>query len=109
MSLKYAPGLQLLDRGRIAGTEPRTEAGAAVDKPFVADLEFDVRSNVERREPLSLIPADTFDRDMSWPEPVPTKLWKPRYLYETTTVLNHRIGVERYSGRWIPRETGSPF
>jgi 4-amino-4-deoxy-L-arabinose transferase-like glycosyltransferase len=109
MSLKYDTGLELVGVRRIGGVEPRIETWFAVDKPFVADLEFDVRSNVERREPLSLIPADTFDRDMSWPEPVPTKLWKPRYLYETTTVLNHRIGVERYSGRWIPRETGSPF
>jgi hypothetical protein len=109
MSLKYDTGLQLVGVRRIGGVEPRIETWLAVDKPFVADLEFDVRSNVERREPLSSIPADTFDRDMSWPEPVPTKLWKPRHLYKTTTVLNHRIGIERYSGRWIPRETGSPF
>jgi len=107
VSLKYDTGLQLVGVRRIGGVQPRIEAWFDVARPFTADLEFDVRSNVERRAPLSLIPADTYDRDMSWPEPLPTKLWKPRYLYKTTTVLNHRIGIERYSGRWIPRDGGA--
>jgi hypothetical protein len=25
-------------------------------------------------------------------------------IYKTTTILNHRIGVERYSGRWVARD-----
>ena len=69
---------------------------------------FKVRSTVERSATLSLIPPDTTDRDMAWAEPIPTKLWKPGWIYVTTAVLNHRIGVERYSGRWIPRD-GGPF
>jgi hypothetical protein len=107
VTLKYDTGLQLVGVRRIKGVQPRIEAWFRVDKPFTADLEFDVRSNVARRASLSLIPADTYDRDMSWPEPLPTKMWKPHGLYRTSTVLNHRIGVERYSGRWVPRDGGA--
>ena len=28
-----------------------------------------------------------------FPEPIPTKLWKPGAIYVTTAILNHRIGV----------------
>jgi 4-amino-4-deoxy-L-arabinose transferase-like glycosyltransferase len=109
VNVKYDTGLKLVGVRRIEGVEPRVEAWFEVATPFTSDLEFDVRSNVERAARLSLIPADTYDRDMSWPEPLPTRLWKPRCLYRTTTVLDHRIGVERYSGRWIPRVKGEGF
>jgi len=44
---------------------------------------------------------------MAWPPPVPTKLWRAGFLYKTETVLNHRIGRERYWGYWAPRD-GAP-
>ena len=109
LAVKYDTGVKLVGVRRLEGVEPRLEVWFEVTSPIPDDLEFDVRSNVERRARLSLLPPDTYDRDMSWPEPLPTKLWKPRCLYKATTVLDHRIGVERYSGRWIPRVKGETF
>ncbi|HEY1697578.1 MAG TPA: glycosyltransferase family 39 protein [Polyangiaceae bacterium] len=109
VTAKYDTGVTLIGIRVLGGVEPRVEAWFDVGtKGFPGEDEFDVRSDIERRATLSLIPVDTTDRDMSWPEPLPTKLWKPRCIYEATAVLNHRIGVERYSGRWIPRD-GGPF
>ena len=108
VTTKYDTGLLLIGVRVLGGVEPRVEAWFEVGKPFAGDDTFDVRSNIERKATLSLIPPDTADRDMSWPEPLPTKLWKPGAIYVTTAILNHRIGVERYSGRWVPRD-GTSF
>ncbi|MGD0528348.1 MAG: hypothetical protein ABSE49_24645, partial [Polyangiaceae bacterium] len=107
VTAKYDTGLALMGVRVIGGVEPRVESWFEVGKPFVGDDTFAVRSNVEKTATLSLIPPDTADRDMAFPEPLPTKLWKPGAIYVTTAILNHRIGVERYSGRWIPRDGGS--
>jgi hypothetical protein len=103
----YDTGLALIGVRVLGGVEPRVEAWFEVGKAFAGDATFAVKSNIERKTTLSLIPPDTADRDMSWPEPLPTKLWKPGAIYVTTAVLNHRIGVERYSGRWIPRDSSA--
>jgi hypothetical protein len=44
---------------------------------------------------------------MAYPPSLSTKLWRPRFLYVTLAVLNHRIGRERYAGAWWSRD-GSP-
>jgi hypothetical protein len=108
VTAKFDTGLLLIGIRVLGGVEPRVEAWFEVGKAFAGDDTFDVRSNIEKKATLSLIPPDTADRDMSWPEPLPTKLWKPGAIYVTTAILNHRIGVERYSGRWVPRD-GAPF
>ena len=109
VNTKFDTGLALIGVRVLGGVEPRVEAWFEVgSKGFVGDDTFAVRSNIERKTTLSLIPPDTADRDMAWSEPLPTKLWKPGALYVTTAILNHRIGVERYSGRWIPRD-GNPY
>jgi 4-amino-4-deoxy-L-arabinose transferase-like glycosyltransferase len=105
VAAKFDTGLELIGVRRIGGVQPRIEAWFVLAAgSFAGDAFFDVRSNVERRSALSLIPADTVDRAMAWPEPLPTKLWRPHCMYKTTFVLNHRIGVERYSGRWTARD-----
>jgi hypothetical protein len=76
------------------------------DAPL-GDATFDVRSTVEARDPLSLIPPDPTDREMAYPPWIPTKLWRPGFVYMTDAVLNHRIGKERYWGHWKTRD-GSP-
>jgi hypothetical protein len=45
--------------------------------------------------------VDATDRDMAYPPSLPTGLWRPGYIYKTDAVLNHRIGRERYLGRWV--------
>jgi hypothetical protein len=71
------------------------------------EASFEVRSTMEARNPLSLIPPDPTDRDMAFPPRLPTKLWRPGFLYATDAVLDHRIGRERYGGYWRSRD-GSP-
>ena len=73
----------------------------------MGDASFNVRSSVEARAPFSLIDPDPIDREMAYPPPISTKLWRPRFLYMTYAVLNHRIGRERYAGAWQSRD-GSP-
>jgi hypothetical protein len=108
MAIKYDTGLALIGVRVLGGVEPRVEAWFEVGKePFAGDAMFAVKSDVEKKSFLSLVPVDTTDRDMAWSEPLPTKLWKPHCLYKTTSDLNHRIGVERYSGRWVPRDGGA--
>jgi hypothetical protein len=104
VTTKFDTGLQLIGVRRVDGVEPRIESWFVVAGAFAGDALFEVRSGVERRAALSLIPPDTIDRVMSGPESMPTKLWKTHCMYKTTAVLDHRIGVERYSGRWIPRD-----
>jgi hypothetical protein len=108
VTARFDTGLALIGIRVLGGVEPRVEAWFEVGKGFAGDDTFAVRSNIERKTTLSLIPPDTADREMSWSEPLPTKLWKPGALYVTTAILNHRIGVERYSGRWVPRD-GNPY
>jgi hypothetical protein len=100
---QYDSGLKLLGVRLLGGVEPRVEAWWEVGKPFTGDDYFAVKSSIERRATLSLIPPDTTDREVGWPEPLPAKSWKAHCIYSTTTILNHRIGVEQYVGRWVAR------
>jgi hypothetical protein len=108
VTTKYDTGLALIGVRLVGGVEPRIEAWFETSKPFDGDDYFAVRSSVSGRAPFSLIPPDTTDRDSAFPGSLPTKLWKPHCIYVATTVLNHRIGIEQYSGRWIPRDS-APF
>jgi 4-amino-4-deoxy-L-arabinose transferase-like glycosyltransferase len=107
VTVKYDTGLQLIGVRVLGGVEPRVEAWFEVATAFAGEDTFAVKSSIEKKSTLSLVPPDTADRDMSWPEPLSTKLWKARCIYVATTVLNHRIGVEHYSGRWVPRDGAS--
>ncbi len=91
----------------IGGVQPRLETWFEVTAPPTGEATFEVRSVIEARARWSLIPPDKIDRSMAWPSSLPTKLWRPGYLYRTVTVLNHRIGRERYEGHWASRD-GSP-
>jgi hypothetical protein len=92
------------------GAEPRVESWfePTGDAPLV-DATFDVRSVMEARDPLSLIPPDPMEREMAFPPRIPTKLWRRGFLYTTDAVLNHRIGRERYWANWRPRDKGTPL
>jgi hypothetical protein len=96
---RFDQGVQLIGARVTGGVQPRVEAWFECTGPM-GEASFNVRSTIEAREPLSLIPPDRTDREMAWPPPLPTKLWRARFLYKTDTVLNHRIGRERYWGRW---------
>jgi hypothetical protein len=103
----FTAGVRLLGVRVTGGVQPRVESWfeRAGDAPL-GDASFDVRSTVEARAALSWIPPDPTDREMAFPPSIPTKLWRPGFLYRTDAVLNHRIGRERYWGRWRSRDGG---
>ena len=98
----FEEGIRLLGVRVIGGAQPRVESWFEISDP-VGDLAFEVRSTMAGRDPLSLIPPPDTDRLMGFPPSLPTKLWRARFIYTTAVVLNHRIGLEAYLGRWEAR------
>jgi Dolichyl-phosphate-mannose-protein mannosyltransferase len=108
MSTTFTAGVRLIGTRVTGGVQPRVESWFECTGR-TRDWSFNVISKVEKRAPLSLIGPDPTDRQMAFPPSLATALWKPRYLYTTDAVLNHRIGRERYSGYWQTRDgTGAP-
>jgi hypothetical protein len=104
---KFDKGLALIGVRLLGGVQPRIESWFEATEPL-GDITFDVRSTALARARWSLIPPDTTDRQMAVPPPLATKLWRPRFIYRTVTVLNHRIGAERYAGQWVSRDGSAP-
>lgn len=102
----FSRGVSLLGVRVTGGVQPRVESWFEPSQAL-GDVEFAVRSTVEARATLSLIPPDPTDREMAYPPSISTKLWRPGFLYTTSAVCNHRIGRERYWGHWRTRD-GSP-
>jgi hypothetical protein len=105
-SAAFDRGVGLIGVRLVGGVEPRVESWFECVGPM-GEAAFNVRSTVEARAPYSLIPPDPTDREMAYGPPISTKLWRAGMIYETSTVLNHRIGRERYWGYWASKD-GSP-
>jgi hypothetical protein len=82
------------------GVKPTLEIWFRAGGPTTHDSIFAVRSSIVKKNPLSLVPIDTVDREMAWPPALSSKLWKAGFVYKFEAVLNHRIGLERYFGAW---------
>jgi hypothetical protein len=102
----FGPTVRLMGTRLTGGVQPSVESWFECTSPM-SEAWFSVRSKIEARDPLSLIGPDPTDRDMAFPPTMPTKLWRPRYLYVTRTPLNHRIGRERYWGYWRSRDSSA--
>lgn len=96
--------VNLIGVRQTGGVQPRIESWFEATEPPAGDVQFDVISSVVAKAKYSLIPVDKTDRMMSFPPTLPTKLWKVGYIYTLVTVMNHRIGRERYFGRWGSRD-----
>jgi len=107
VTARYDEWVKLIGVRLIDGTQPRIETWFEVTEAPTGDAQFSVRSTVLAKARWSLIPKSTQDRDMALPPSLPTKLWKKGFIYRTETVMNHRIGIEQYLGRWSTRD-GSP-
>ena len=83
------------------------EAWFEAGGPTPGDTTFAIHSIVDRPARASFIPADPTERDMAYPPPISTKLWKKGYIYRIEAELNHRIGYERYFGFFVSRD-GQP-
>jgi hypothetical protein len=101
MEAKLDPGLTLVGTRLTGGVEPRLQSWFLVTAAPTADATFFVRSTMVGRGMLSLVPPDAVDRPLAYPGSLPTKLWKVGYLYFTEIELDHRIGREKYVGRWL--------
>jgi hypothetical protein len=104
VTVKYDTFARLIGVRLIGGVQPRIETWFEVTEPPPGDLQFNVTSTIIAKARYSLIPVPKVDRAMAFPPSLPTKLWKVGYLYKTVTVLNHRIGRERYVGAWASRD-----
>ena len=98
-------GVRLLGVRLTGGVQPRIETWFEVSDHIEAHATFNVRSVVESQNRLSLIPPDPTERELAWPPSLSPRLWKKGYLYKTETVMNHRIGGERYFGYWTARDS----
>jgi hypothetical protein len=107
VTVKFDRSMRLAGVRVLGGVEPRIESWFEVTEAMPGDATWAVKSTMMSRAPLSLVPPDKTDREMAWPSPLPTKLWRVGFLYKTETVMNHRIGVERYWGRWFAQD-GKP-
>jgi hypothetical protein len=103
VTARFDQGVSLIGVRVIGGVQPRIESWFELASP-VGDLMFEVVSTMEARSRFSLVPPDTIDREMAIPPPLATKLWRARFIYKTVTVMNHRVGRERYSGQWVSRD-----
>ncbi len=96
----YDGGHELMGVRVTKGVQPMLEVWFAAGGPTDGDTHFHVRSHIVRPARFSLIPANETDREMAWPPALSTKLWKKGFIYKFECVMNHRIGLERYTGFW---------
>jgi hypothetical protein len=108
VTVKYEPWVRLIGVRLIGGVQPRLETWFEVTAEPAGDAQFNVASTIVGKAKYSLIPVDKTDREVAFPPLLPTKLWKVGYLYDTVTVLNHRIGREKYVGGWASRDGSTP-
>jgi hypothetical protein len=103
----FTQGVRLIGVRVTGGVQPRIENWFE-SSGSMSEASFNVRSTMEAREPFSLIEPDPMDREMAFAPALPTKLWRPGFLYVTSVVQNHRIGRERYWGAWQSRDGAAP-
>jgi hypothetical protein len=78
-------------------------AGAGGD-----DFEFALDSDVIKKKPLSLVPADPKKEEGGAPFRIPPPLWQTGFFYAEHTVLHKRPGREAFEGRFEPLVKGQP-
>jgi hypothetical protein len=66
--------------------------------PLPVDVQFRVTSYVEAAPRYSLVPKDELPWDVGMPFVLPTSLWRPGFIYCSSTEVTRRPGRERYEG-----------
>ena len=97
----FEDGTELMGVRVTRGVRPTLQVWFEAGGPTTGDTTFQIRSHIVRRARFSVIPANATDRDMAWPPPLSTKLWKKGFIYAIECALDHRIGLERYTGIWL--------
>jgi len=101
VAARYDDGTRLIGIRVSTGSQPTIEAWLEAAGPMNDDAYFGVHSEVVARAPFSSMPIDEIPRDLSFPPPIPTRLWKKGYIYHHDAVMLHRVGVERFTGAWV--------
>jgi dolichyl-phosphate-mannose-protein mannosyltransferase len=97
---RFGEGIQLIGVRVTRGVHPRLETWFLASGPTTSDFAFHFRTTILAPARLSLIPPDTTDREIGKAPSLPTRLWRPGFIYMVDVPLDHRIGEERYSGTW---------
>jgi 4-amino-4-deoxy-L-arabinose transferase-like glycosyltransferase len=94
----YSQGVELLGARLEQGASTRLTLYFHTEAALPSDDVFQVVSTVETAPRLSLIPRDTLVWDVGMPFAIPTTLWRPGFIYASSTEITKRPGVERYDG-----------
>lgn len=108
VAVQYNDGTQLLGMIYEKGVAPRLTLYFKAARPEKGRLEFEIRSDVEKKKPLSWVPADDKVRVVGMPFSIPSGLWKAGYIYTSVTEIRKRPGLERYYGYFHRTQGGTP-
>jgi hypothetical protein len=93
------------DGTRFLGERYRKGVAPVLDLYFLAkaaapadDIQFDVKSIIERAPLFSVVEADDKVKPLGMPLVIPPRLWRPGYIYGEHTEIRHRPGREVYTG-----------
>jgi hypothetical protein len=95
----FTDGTLLLGERFTRGVAPTLDLYFLAAGPAVADdIQFDIKSVVERPPLLSLVEADDKVKAVGMPLVIPPRLWRAGFIYVDRTEIRHRPGREVYSG-----------
>ncbi len=104
----FSGGHTLIGSRVTRGVKPLIEAWFESGGATPGDSELAIHAIMDAPSRFSLIPADPVERDVAYPPPISTKLWKKGYIYRIYGELNHRIGRERFVGFFVSRDSSAP-
>ncbi len=98
VAVHYSDGTELLGQIYDKGVAPRLTLYFKAAGPSQSPMEFEIRSEVEKKKTWSWVPADDTVRVVGMPFSIPTSFWKAGYIYTSVTEIRKRPGTERYYG-----------
>jgi 4-amino-4-deoxy-L-arabinose transferase-like glycosyltransferase len=96
--VRFSQGIHLLGTRVTTGVHPLLEVFLQAKNPVPGDVVLHIHSRVEAKAPYSLIPPDPTERDCAYPASLPSRYWRPGFIYRIESSLLKRIGKERFFG-----------
>ena len=98
----FTDGTLLLGEHYARGVAPMLDLYFLAAGPAVADdIQFDIRSVIQRAPLLSIVEADDKAKAVGMPLAIPPRFWKAGFIYADHTEIRHRPGREVYTGFFI--------
>jgi hypothetical protein len=99
---KFTDGTLLLGQRFTRGVAPVLDLYFEASGPAAADdIQFDIKSVIERAPVVSLVGPDDKVKAVGMPLVTPPRLWKAGFIYADHTEIRHRPGREVYTGFFI--------